>query len=78
MRNKVGKIVRSLLIYKVVEPVGEKETGMCSPFHNRGFVGPVTGEVVLRKLYRLALAYIAEIFICKGFTVIFAVAHTKK
>lgn len=49
------KIKRGLLIYEVVEPVGEKKTGVRSPLHKGSLIGAVIGEVVLRELYRLSL-----------------------
>jgi len=78
MRSKVGKVERSFLIYKVVEPVGEKKAGMCSPLHKRSFVWAVVGKIVLRKIYRKASADIAEVFVGQGFAVVLAVSHNKK
>jgi len=68
------KIIRRLLIYKIIEPVGKEQMGVTAPRHRRYRLGIISGEVVARYLRVEPATDIALIFVGECQAVIFAVA----
>ena len=58
----VFNIVRSLLVYVIIEPVGKEQVSMSAPGHQRSLVGVIVSVIVNRHVNGQSLGQVATIF----------------
>ena len=75
---KIGKIIGSLLIDIVIEPVGIEDRGIASPSQSWQCTGIVSGEIVIGHVGVQTFVDITKIFVIKSISVIFGMTEYKE
>ena len=72
------KIVRSHLIYEIVQPVGEDEVCVGAPAVRSGTGRIIIGEVVDGECDVKSLIHVAPILVCEGVGIVFKVSRNEE
>ena len=72
------QIIRRLLVYKVIQPIGKQQVRVAAPYHRRDCLRVVAGEIRLGKRGVDAAQDIPMVFHRQGIAVVFAVTRDEK
>ena len=70
-------IVRSALVYEIVQPIRKEQMRVPTPRNERGLADIVVWEVVDGDFNRFSLRQISKIFVFQGVRVVFRMARDK-
>ena len=76
--GKLGKIIRSLLIHKIIQPIGKKEMAVAPPVETGFLRRIVIGKIILGYMRLQPFFQVPKIFFGKGFSIIFLMAGNKE
>jgi hypothetical protein len=72
----LADIVRSFLIYKIVQPIAKQQVGMSSPSNQWLFGGIVIGVIIAGSSDVQPFVQISDIFLMQGFGCVLRMAFT--